>query len=106
VSLALGIADPEAWLDETPREVIDGWEAYFCVEPWGMSWHQNALTCTMLDQILGSVLAYLGAKHEPEGYQQFMPVNYVGRTGSKQKSRRKQTPEMMLAMVESVFKPR
>ena len=99
--LALGIDDPIAWLDSKDKEVIDGWEAYFRVEPWGLEWHQNAMVCQMLDGVLGSVLASLGVEHNYADATQFMPAGYVGK--SDKPKRPKQTPDQMAAMAERIF---
>lgn len=78
--LKLGIDDPRAWLDTAPKDVIELWEAYWRIEPWGIEWFRYANLMAMLDRIYaGLVNPYLkrGKGHKPQGADDYMPSDWA-----------------------------
>lgn len=72
--LQLGIDDPEQWLENVPKRVLDFWDAYYKIEPFGIESHQAATICQMLDWIYTAVLAKNGVQRDPLSYHDYMPV--------------------------------
>lgn len=74
--LELGIDDPEQWLEDTPKRIVDFWENYYRVEPFGLPWHQTAQTAELLEWIYTMFVARAGQKHDPRKFRDFMPHSF------------------------------
>ena len=85
--LELGIDDPAKWLDETPRETVELWAAYWRLEPWGMPWHRHAVNCMLQD-----------ASEKPRRFKDWMPVDFENVAEAPE-----QTPELQLKMLRAMF---
>lgn len=99
--LALGIDNPIAWLDSKDKDVLDGWEAYFRVEPWGLDWHQNAMVCQQVENLTEAIAASHGLPYQKTPYADYLPA---GTLCDQKQKRKSQTPEQMLSMVQAAFR--
>lgn len=100
--LELGIDDPEAWLASKPRRVMNTWEAYWRLEPWGMPWHRHAAWMCKLDQIVQLMIKWAtGGKtdYKMAKYEDWMPGDYVGEV----KRRRKSNLRQQLRVIAKAF---
>lgn len=78
--LQLGIDDPEKWLASKPRRVIELWEAYWRLEPWGLEWHRSSALMTMMDSIRVMFVRWLcggKSKIEPKPFSHWMPGDWA-----------------------------
>jgi hypothetical protein len=75
--LELGIDDPEQWLESAPPRVVSLWEAYDKLEPFGMPWHRDAVTQSLLHGVLTYHYASHRIKIKPLGFDDFMPPQYT-----------------------------
>ena len=86
--LALGIDDPEAWLDSVDERTIAIWEAYYQIEPFGNQWQQTASLLSMLSVSQALQAATGGHKMKPLPPIDFMPHDSLGwAKRTKQKKR-------------------
>lgn len=74
LAIALGIADPVAWIDTVDPYVIDCWLAYDAVEPIPFPWLQSA---TIAAEVYRSAeIAGIGKieRLQPKRVKDFMPA--------------------------------
>jgi len=86
--LALGIDDPEAWLDRIDQRTFDIWEAYYQIEPFGDEWNQTASMLSMISGLQSLTAASYGEKMKVVEPLDFMPGDSLS-----WKRRRKATPK-------------
>lgn len=98
VCLELGIDDPERWLHETPKRVVDLWQAYWRLEPWGLPWHRHATWMQMLDRIYGAIVTWFGGKHESTDFADFMPADWIKPKQKKKRGSLRQDLAILKAM--------
>lgn len=72
----MGIDDPEQWLEDAPKRIVDLWEEYWKLEPWGLPWHQSAQTNMLLDWILTYQVSVNGGRRQSRSFTDFMPIGY------------------------------
>jgi hypothetical protein len=71
--LALGIEDPEAWLDRISYRTLAIWEAYSRIEPFGNDWQQTAAVLSMLSVQQSMIAATAGQKMTALSPIDFLP---------------------------------
>lgn len=71
--MALGIDDPEAWLDRIDQRTFDIWEAYYQCEPFGNEWAQTASVLSMVSGLQSMTAAVNGQKMKVVEPLDFMP---------------------------------
>jgi len=76
VCLALGIDDPEAWLDRAPQRVVAIWRAFYRLEPWGNDYQRHAVEASLLSRINATIGASFGAKLKPLSFADLMPQEW------------------------------
>ena len=101
--LELGIDDPRRWLNSVDDELVDLWEAYYRMEPFGNSWLQTAVVCQTQSVTSSYVAASCGAKVKPTEWKHFMPTTFKQPKSDKPK-RRMMSGEEAFAMLKARFK--
>jgi len=76
VCLALGVDDPEAWLDRAPQRVVAVWRAFYRLEPWGNDYQRHAVEASLLSRINATIGASFGAKLKPLSFADLMPQEW------------------------------
>lgn len=76
--LALGIDDPEAWLDRVDQRTFDLWQAYYQIEPFGNEWAQTASTLSMISGMQSLIASANGQKMKVVEPLDFMPPDSLG----------------------------
>jgi hypothetical protein len=69
------IDNPFAWWDSLPDGVVEFWQAYYRVEPFGGQWHRHATTCMMLDRLALRFSAERNERIQP--FASWMPADWV-----------------------------
>lgn len=69
------IDNPVEWWDNLPDSVVEFWQAYYRIEPFGGEWHRNAKVCQMLHLTAMRFAAGKAEKLMPIG--DFMPADWV-----------------------------
>lgn len=100
--LALGIDDPEDWLDKVSPRTFALWQAYYQIEPWGKEHERDAMQSMQLHNIAANIAASYGVKVDALSLQDFMPGTWVppGQHGSG----KKQSTAQIQAFIASRFR--
>lgn len=96
VCLALGIADPESWLDSVSPRTLALWQAFYRIEPWGRDYERDAILSMMVSQVSSFIAAGNGAKVKPIPMADFMPAEWIQPTQQTDESSIK-SAEMSIA---------
>lgn len=86
VCLALGIDDPEAWLDTVSPRTLAIWSAFYRVEPWGNEYERSAGVAALISAQTAMIAATVAQKMTPQPVSDFMPSNWLRRTQSRARS--------------------
>jgi len=82
LALTLGIADPVAWIDSVPREVLTRWIAYDAVEPIPFPWLQTATVAAESYRVAQYVAASGGGELDSRSVASFMPGSEIDKTAT------------------------
>jgi hypothetical protein len=85
LALKLGIWDVPALAAAMPVDTLYGWMGYYQLEPWGDEWLRSAVQFAQFQN------AHRGKNKPASKPEDFMPVD-----------KRQQTPEQMLAVLQSI----
>lgn len=85
LALKLGIWDVDALAEAMPVDTLYRWMAYYQLEPWGDEWLRSAVSFAQFKN------AHKRKSDRVSKPQDFMPV-----------AKRRQTPEQMLAILNSI----
>lgn len=73
LAIALGIADPIAWIDSVDPSVIDCWIEYDALEPIPYPWLQSATIAAEVYRTTAFIAAANGQKIDTRKVSEFMP---------------------------------
>ncbi|QDV86915.1 phage tail assembly protein T [Stieleria magnilauensis] len=99
--LALGIDDPEAWLDSASERQLALWQAFYRIEPWGAEFHRSATQASLASAAISMAAAANGQKIEIQEFGSFMPSDWIGE--SKRKKRTKQAVNQSVKALSGMF---
>jgi hypothetical protein len=85
--LALGIDDPERWLETVPDRTLSIWSAFYQVEPWGNDYERTAAISSLLSAQIALVAATAGTEIAAQPTSDFMPNNWIDPSNKKRKKR-------------------
>lgn len=89
LALKLGIWDVDALAEAMPVDVLYRWMAYYQLEPWGDEWLRSSVGFAQFKN------AHKRKSDKMAKPQDFMPV-----------AKRRQTPQQMMAVLNSIPLPR
>lgn len=78
--MALGIDDPEEWLEHVSPRTLALWEAFYRFEPWGADYERSAMQMHLADANMSMLAATVGQKRKTLLLKDFMPRDWAGHT--------------------------
>ena len=93
--LALGIDDPEQWLQTASERKLTLWRAFYRLEPWGAEFHRSATQSAMTSGVMAMIAAGQGQKVEMRSMEDFMPSDWADAEKRKQKKKRPNTGKVL-----------